>query len=115
LRAILRWPRSVGRADAVRRPRNPSNAASFNRIDHSTQEVLVLLCMKRRKKATSARVRERRARAVITAAEPGTIPKGMKFISFRKLTAPERAYGNSLAGRAAELLARKSEKVAVSR
>ena len=71
--------------------------------------------MKRRKKATSARKRERCACAVITAAEPGTIPKGMKFISFRKLTAAERAYGNSLAGRAAELLARKSEKVAVSR
>ncbi|PYJ05206.1 MAG: hypothetical protein DME39_06460 [Verrucomicrobia bacterium] len=71
--------------------------------------------MKRRRKATSARERERRARAVIAATQPGTIPKGMKFISFRKLTAAERAYGKSLAGRAAELLARKSEKVAVSR
>jgi len=71
--------------------------------------------MKRRRKATSARERERRARAVIAATQPGTIPKGMKFISFRKLTATERAYGKSLAGRAAELLARKSEKVAVSR
>jgi hypothetical protein len=38
----------------------------------------------------------------------------MKFISFRRLTAAERAHGKSLAARAAELLARKSEKVAVS-
>jgi hypothetical protein len=70
--------------------------------------------MKRRQKTTSAKERKRRARAVITAAQPGAIQKGMKFISFRKLTAAERAYGNSLARRAAELLARKSEKVAVS-
>ncbi len=70
--------------------------------------------MKRRQKTTSAKERKRRARAVITAAQPGAIPKGMKFISFRKLTAAERAYGTSLARRAAELLARKSEKVAVS-
>jgi len=70
--------------------------------------------MKRRQKTTSAKERKRPARAVITAAQPGAIPKGMKFISFRKLTAAERAYGTSLARRAAELLARKSEKVAVS-
>ncbi len=70
--------------------------------------------MKRQKKAARAKERERRARGVITAAKPDTIPKGMKFISFRKLTAAERAYGKSLAKRAAQLLARKSEKVAVS-
>lgn len=70
--------------------------------------------MKRRKKATGVKERERRARVVITAAQPGTIPKGMKFISFRKLTAAERAHGKSLGGRAAQLLARKPDNVAVS-
>lgn len=71
--------------------------------------------MKRRKKAASAKERERRAGVVITAAQPGSVPKGTKFVSFRKLTAAERGYGNSLAKRAAELLARRSEKVAISR
>jgi hypothetical protein len=70
--------------------------------------------MKRRQKTTSAKERKRRAREVITAAQPGAIPKGMKFVSFRKLTAAERAHGKSLASRAAELLAQKSEKLAVS-
>ena len=70
--------------------------------------------MKRRKKATSARERERRARAVLKTAKLGTAPKGMKFIAFRELTAAERAHGRSLAKRAADLLARKSETLAVS-
>ena len=68
--------------------------------------------MKRQQKA-SAKNREQRARAVLAAAKPGTIPKGMKFVSFRRLTVAERAHGKSLASRAAELLARKSEKLAV--
>jgi hypothetical protein len=70
--------------------------------------------MKRRKKATSARERERRTRAVLATSKPGTVPKGMKFIAFRDLTAAERARGRSLAKRAAELLARKSETLAIS-
>jgi hypothetical protein len=77
-------------------------------------EVLVCFVMKRRQKAASAKERERRARAVIAAAKPDAIPKGMKLISFRKLTAVERAHGESLGRRAAELLSRTSEKVAAS-
>jgi hypothetical protein len=70
--------------------------------------------MKQRQKATSAKERKRRARAVLATAEPGAIPNGMKFISFRRLKAAERAHGKLLAGRAAELLKRKSQKVTVS-
>ena len=68
-----------------------------------------------RHKGTSAKERKGRARDVLAGAKPADIPNGTKFISFRRLTAAERAHGKSLAGRAAaELLARKSQKVAAS-
>jgi hypothetical protein len=71
--------------------------------------------MKRRPtKATSAKERERRANAVLSKSKPGAIPRGIKFVSFRDLTPAERAQGKSLSGRAAELLAGKSRKLAVS-
>jgi hypothetical protein len=65
-------------------------------------------------KRTSAKERKGRARDVLAGAKAADIPNGTKFISFRRLTAAERAQGKSLVGRAAELLARKSQKVAAS-
>ena len=61
-------------------------------------------------KSVGVRERERRAAAVISKSK--ATPRGLKFVSYRKLSAAERAHGKTLAERAAALLAAKSLKVA---
>ena len=73
-----------------------------------------LFLMKHRQKEATEKDRERRAQALLRKARPNTVPKGMKFVSYRNLTAAERAHGKSLGRRADELLSRKSNKLAVS-
>jgi hypothetical protein len=66
--------------------------------------------MKAARKDTKARAR--RARNVMKRAKSRNAPRGVALVSFRELTPAERANGKSLAGRAAELLAGKSRKLA---
>lgn len=66
------------------------------------------------KRSTPRNHRKRRTTAVLKKGKLNSIPKSVELIDFREPTAAERAHGKSLAGRAAELLARKSRKLAVS-
>jgi hypothetical protein len=68
---------------------------------------------KRPAKSVSAKERERRAAAVVS--QTGVRPRGIRFVSFRNLTAAERTHGKSLAGRAAALLSAKARELATSR
>ncbi len=66
------------------------------------------------KRSAGTNQRKRRALAVLKKSKLNSIPKSVGLVGFREPTSAERAHGKSLAGRAAELLARKSRKLAVS-
>jgi hypothetical protein len=66
------------------------------------------------KRPAAGNQRKRRALAALKRSKLNSIPKSVGLIDFREPTLAERAHGKSLAGRAAELLARKSRKLAVS-
>ena len=66
------------------------------------------------KRSAARNPRKRRALAVLKKSKLNSIPKSIGMVNFREPTPQERAHGKSLAGRAAELLARKSRKLAVS-
>ena len=65
--------------------------------------------------SSSAKERARRAKKLLSKCDPAAIPKGTKLVSFRDLTPAERAHGNSLGARAAELLREKRQKITISR
>jgi hypothetical protein len=67
------------------------------------------------KQSSPANQRKRRALRVLKQSALNSIPSSVHLVGFRAPTAAERAHGKSLTGRAAELLARKSRKLAVSR
>jgi hypothetical protein len=62
--------------------------------------------------ANDTKARARRAKDVLKRAKAGSTPRGIALVSFRQLTAAERARGKSLAGRAGELVSGKSGKLA---
>jgi hypothetical protein len=66
------------------------------------------------KRPAAANQRKRRALAVLKKSKLNSIPSSVTMVDFREPTSAERAHGKSLVGRAAELLARKSRKLAVS-
>jgi len=66
------------------------------------------------KRSAAANQRKRRALAVLKKSKVNSIPKSVALVDFRDPSSAERAHGKTLAGRAAELLARKLRKLAVS-
>jgi len=66
------------------------------------------------KRSPATNARKRRAVGVLKKSKHNSIPKSVTLTDFREPTAAERVHGKSLATRAAELVSRKSRKLAVA-
>ena len=97
-------------APAVRRLLHPFSISILviRSVDGAARGLLWLFHMGQTAKSAAVKnPRKRRALAVLARSKLNSVPKSIRLVGFRPLTAAESAYGKTLGDRAGELLAEK--------